>query len=125
MKVAIIGASAKPDRYAYRAQELLMEKGHETFPVSLSGEPILGRPGFASIGAIPEEDRPVHTVTVYVRPERLAPIADEILQFLPQRMIFNPGTESSELAERFRQAGCHVIEACTLVLLNTGQFETA
>ncbi len=39
-----------------------------------------------------------------------------------RRVIFNPGAENPELAERLRQHGKEVLEACTLVLLSTGQF---
>ena len=125
MKVAILGASDKPDRFAYKAQQLLTEHGHATFPVSLSGKEILGRPGCQSILDIPAEDRPIHTITVYMNPARFAEIADDVLTFSPSRIIFNPGTESPKIAQSFRDAGVHVVEDCTLVLLNAGEFETA
>ena len=125
MKVAIIGATDKPDRYAFKAQQMLTDHGHEPFPISLRGRDILGRKGYQSILDIPEEERPVHTATIYVNPERFAAVADEVLEFTPSRVIFNPGTESAEIAERFREAGIAVVEACTLVLLATEQFEVA
>jgi len=40
----------------------------------------------------------------------------------PGRVIFNPGTENSELVERLEGNDILVEEACTLVLLRTGQF---
>jgi len=33
MNVAVIGASAKPDRYSYKAMKLLAKKGHIPFPI--------------------------------------------------------------------------------------------
>jgi hypothetical protein len=36
----------------------------------------------------------------------------------PKRIIFNPGTENSELEELATSAGIHVLNACTLVLLS-------
>jgi len=125
MKVAIIGASDKPDRYAHKAQKMLMDHGHETFPVSLSGKEILGRTGYRSALEIPEADGPIHTATLYVSPDRFAPVADEVIDLKPERVIFNPGTESAEIEQRFRDAGIEVVEACTLVLLATDQFEAA
>lgn len=125
MNVAIIGASKNPERYSHKAQKMLMEHGHGTFPVSLSGDDILDREGFKSIQDIPDEDRPIHTATIYLKPDRFAEIADEVLEFQPGRIIFNPGTESPAIAARFREAGIHVVEACTLVLLATGQFGDA
>ena len=73
MKVAILGASTKPDRYSYRAQKLLMEYGHEVFPVSPRGDEILGVTGLQDVPA------GVDTVTVYVRAERLLPILDQLI----------------------------------------------
>lgn len=125
MNVAILGASEKPDRFAHKAQQLLAEHGHATYPISLSGREILGRPGYKSLHDIPVEERPVHTVTIYMNPARFAGIADEVLSFSPNRIIFNPGAESPEIAEKFREAGVRVVEACTLILLEEGRFETA
>lgn len=122
MNVAILGASDKPERFAYRAQKKLIEYGHETFPVSLTGKDILGRKGFSSIDEIPSGESPIHTVTVYLNPGHFSGIAGEILSAKPSRIIFNPGTESAEIAERFRQAGVEVVEDCTLVMLDTGTF---
>ncbi|MDP1843656.1 MAG: CoA-binding protein [Sediminibacterium sp.] len=40
----------------------------------------------------------------------------------PKRIIFNPGTENEELEALAKSKGIEAIEACTLVMLNTGQF---
>jgi hypothetical protein len=37
-------------------------------------------------------------------------------------LIFNPGTENPELFELARQNNILPLEACTLVLLGTGQY---
>ena len=39
-------------------------------------------------------------------------------------MIFNPGTENPGAYDRLKEAGIKVQEACTLVLLKTGQYES-
>ncbi|MCW3107716.1 MAG: CoA-binding protein, partial [Segetibacter sp.] len=36
--------------------------------------------------------------------------------------IFNPGTENHELEEMARKNGIKPMEACTLVMLGTGQY---
>ena len=125
MNVAIIGASEKPDRYSHRAQRMLMDHGHTTFPVSPNAKEILDRPGYASLLDIPEEEGPIDTLTVYVNPQRFEPLIDEVRELSPRRVIFNPGTESGDAAEALREAGIHVVEACTLVLLRTDQFDAA
>lgn len=122
MIVAIAGASANPERFAHRAQKKLADHGHEVVPVSPSAAEILG---VASHARLADIDRRVHTVTLYLNPARQATIADDLLALAPQRVIFNPGTENPALRQRLESAGIAVVEACTLVLLDSGRFETA
>ncbi|MGE9270612.1 MAG: CoA-binding protein [Verrucomicrobiales bacterium] len=116
MKVAILGASPKADRYANQAQRFLLKEGHEVFPVSPTGIDILDIPGFTEIP--PGMD----TVTLYVGPKNLAPVLDQLVEAAPKRVIFNPGTEDPKAMARLRHHGIKVEEACTLVLLRTGTF---
>jgi predicted CoA-binding protein len=116
MKVAILGASPKPDRYANKAQRMLVEHGHEVYPVSPTGREVLGVPGFEEVP--PDMD----TVTLYVGPQNLMPVLDQLIAASPKRVIFNPGTESEEAMAKLREKGIEVEEACTLVLLSTGGF---
>jgi hypothetical protein len=46
----------------------------------------------------------------------------DILAVRPHRVIFNPGAENPEAAEALTRRGISTVEACTLVLLATGQF---
>ena len=65
---------------------------------------------------------PVDTLTVYVNPKISGSKYENILKLKPRRVVFNPGAENSELAEKLKVAGFEVIEACTLVMLRTEQF---
>jgi predicted CoA-binding protein len=67
-------------------------------------------------------EQPVDTLSLYVGPERLSPMIEEIIQLKPGRVICNPGTESKELQERLDAAGIPWLEACTLVMLRLGNF---
>jgi len=40
----------------------------------------------------------------------------------PKRIIFNPGAENDELSDLALRNGIEPQEACTLVLLSTGQY---
>ena len=117
--VAVLGASANPDRYSNMAVRCLREAGHRVIPVNPALEQIEGLPAAKSLGEIRD---PVDTLTLYVGPQRLAPLTDEILRLAPKRVIFNPGTESNELAAALDRANIPHTEACTLVMLQTGQF---
>lgn len=70
---------------------------------------------------IPEGIR-VDTVTIYLKRENQTPYYKELLNLKPRRIIFNPGAENPELARLAAEAGIQVEFACTLVLLNTGQY---
>ncbi len=118
-RVAIIGASPKADRYSYRAQQLLTEHGHQVYPVTPKGGEILGVPAVATLKEI---DEPIDTVTLYVAPQHQEAVIESIIEKKPRRVIFNPGTECEESERRLKEAGIEVEEACTLVLLNSGQF---
>jgi predicted CoA-binding protein len=119
MTTAILGASDKPDRYSHRAFTMLQEHGHCVIPVHPSLTEIEGVPVVSSLEKITE---PVDTLTLYLRPELSEPLAGEMIALGPRRVIFNPGTESDSLAEKLRSAGIETENACTLVLLQTGQF---
>jgi predicted CoA-binding protein len=119
MNVAIIGASNKPDRYSYKAVMLLKEKGHTPYPVHPAIASIEGIPAFTSLRQIPV---PLDVVTLYLAPANQEQVAEDIIQSHPKRVIFNPGTENPALVERLKTAGIGSLEACTLVLLKTGQF---
>ena len=119
MKVAVIGASNKPDRYSYQAVMLLKEKGHEVFPVHQRIKDVEGIPVYPSIKDIKES---LDTVSMYVAADISNNIAEDILAKKPRRIIFNPGAENPELEEKAREIGITPINACTLVMLRTGQF---
>lgn len=118
-RVAILGASSDPDRYAFKAQRLLKEYGHRVVPVNPKESLIDGDATVPSLAAI-EGD--VDTLTLYVRPAISTGCREQILALRPARVIFNPGTENPELERALRDAGSDCLEACTLVMLRTGQF---
>ena len=117
--VAILGASPKPDRYAYRAFEMLRENGHRPIPINPAFPDILGEKCYPKISEAPG---PIDTVTLYLGPARSNPLIDEIIEAKPRRIIMNPGAENPALAEKAEDAGIEVVEGCTLVMLQTGQF---
>lgn len=120
MNVAVLGASSKPDRYSYKAVMLLREKGYSTYPIHPTLKAIEGIGVFASLRDVPV---PLDVVTVYLGCANQTKVAEDIVRSRPRRVIFNPGAENPELAERLRVVGIEALNACTLVLLKTGQFE--
>jgi len=117
-KTVVLGASPKPERYAYKAIQQLLLHGHEVVAIGnrqAMAETVPIRTGLPEV-------RDVDTVTLYLNPLRQQEYYDYILQLHPRRIIFNPGTENDNLDALARQNGIETIEACTLVLLSTGQY---
>ena len=119
MNVAIWGASDKPDRYSHKALKMLLEKKHRPFPVHPVLTDIDGQPVYAKLSDITE---PMHTVTVYLSAENSRKSSADLMAVQVKRVIFNPGAENPALAAELRASGIEVVEACTLVMLATGQF---
>lgn len=117
--VVVLGASEKPDRYSNKAQRLLTEHGHRVIPVHPLGKVI---EGIAAVTSLKDVTTPVDTLTLYVGPERSSLMIREIVELRPGRVIFNPGTENPALEAALDDAGIPWIEACTLVMLRTGQY---
>lgn len=117
--VAVVGASPKPDRYANMAQRQLMEAGHEVALVAPQEKSILGVPVVRTLTDCPS---PVDTVTLYIGSARVDGVLEDLLNVRPQRVIFNPGTENQGVRSRLEQEGIETLEACTLVMLRTGQW---
>lgn len=117
--VAVLGASPKEDRYSFKAVRMLKEHGHTPIPVHPKGHTVDNVPGVSSLDAI---EQSIDTLTVYVNEKISSAEFDRILKLRPRRVIFNPGAENPDLAQKLRDEGIEVVEACTLVMLRTDQF---
>ena len=117
--VAVLGASPKPDRYAYRAMQMLRQFGHRAIPVNPAFPEILGETCYARLADLPDS---VDTVTMYLGKQRSDALIDDILAAKPKRIIMNPGAENDELARKAEAAGIEPVYDCTLVMMQTGSF---
>lgn len=117
-KTLVLGASDNPQRYSYLAVQKLLAHDH---PVIAIGKQEGKVHGIAILkGKKMESD--IDTVTLYLNPMNQKNYYEYILELNPKRIIFNPGTENEELASKAKEKGIKTIEACTLVLLSTGQY---
>ena len=117
-KTLVLGASDNPGRYSYLAINRLRGKGH---PVVAIGQRRV-RTGDVEIETEKKAFEGVDTVTMYLNPVRQKEYYEYILSLHPRRIIFNPGAENPELAGLAQANGIQSLEACTLVLLSTGQY---
>lgn len=114
----VIGASTKPERYSNIAINRLKQHGHEVRAIGLKPGEVSG----VKIDTGFPEFRDVHTVTMYVNPDRQVQLYDYILGLKPERIIFNPGTENPEFESLAQKNGIETIQACTLVMLSIGNY---
>ena len=119
MKTLVLGGSLKPQRYSNKAIEMLRAHDVETVSVGLKTGIVAG----VTIETEPIAFEDIHTVTLYLNPQRQEEYYDYIINLRPKRIIFNPGTENPELVKLAKKNGIKSLEACTLVLLSTGLYE--
>ncbi len=117
-KTLVLGASDNPSRYSCLAINRLRNSGH---PVVAIGK----KKGAVADVPVTTEQKPtedIDTVVLYLNPANQKEYYNYILSLKPKRIIFNPGTENPELARLAADNNIRPMEACTLVLLSTGQF---
>lgn len=54
-RIALVGASAKPERPSHGVMQFLLDEGYEVFPINpgLAGQKLLGQTVYASLAALP------------------------------------------------------------------------
>lgn len=117
-KTLVLGGSENPDRYSNMAIKLLRRKGYEVVSVGIKK----GKVGDVDIENTMADYGDIHTVTLYLGPKNQLPYYNYIINLHPKRIIFNPGTENQELKSLAETKGIETEYACTLVLLNLGQY---
>lgn len=117
-KTLVLGASENPARYSNLAIKRLTANNH---PVVALGKK-KGNINGLEIETEKKTFDNIDTVTLYLNPLHQQEYYDYIFSLRPKRIIFNPGTENEELMELAQQKGIATQEACTLVLLSTGQY---
>ena len=117
-KTLVLGASDNPERYSYLAINRLRSKG---YPVVAIGRK---KTKVADVEVEKEKKAfdDIDTITLYLSPAHQQEYYDYILSLHPKRIIFNPGAENNALYELAIANQITPLEACTLVLLSTGQY---
>lgn len=117
-KTLVLGATPDASRYANLAANRLVDKGHTIINVGIKTGEVAG--------VAIEKPKAIHTdidtLTLYIGTKNQQPLYNYILATKPRRIIFNPGTENLELEQLAEAEGIETIEACTLVMLATGQY---
>jgi predicted CoA-binding protein len=117
-KTLVLGASDNPSRYSYLAIQRLRNHGHPVIGIGKKYSKVAD----VNITSEREPINDVDTVTLYLNPQHQQQYYDYILSLKPKRIIFNPGAENEQLVALARKNNIKPVEACTLVMLATGQY---
>jgi predicted CoA-binding protein len=117
-KTLVLGATPNTSRYAYLAANRLVRSGHSIVNVGIKTGEVAG----VAIEKPETIHTDIDTITLYVGPQHQEDLYNYILDTHPKRIIFNPGTENSELRRMANEKGIETEYACTLVLLSIGQY---
>ncbi|MFW5699641.1 MAG: CoA-binding protein [Bacteroidota bacterium] len=117
-KTLVLGASPTPVRYAYKAVKRLLSHGHEVVAIGKIESQIDSVKIIKEMVDIPD----LHTVTMYLNPEKQEPYLEYIIGLQPKRIIFNPGSYNPKLEKLAKANGIQVEQDCTLVMLDTDDY---
>ena len=119
-KTLVLGTSLKTVRYSNIAIEMLREYHHTVVAFGLRKGIVNDVEIVTSIDKIDAKN--IDTITLYLNPLRQRDYYSFILNANPKRVIFNPGTENTELMELLDKNNIFYEVACTLTLLRTNQY---
>ena len=104
--VAVVGASANPERASYQVASYLMEHGYQIYPVNPNAREILGRPSYPDLNSIPER---VEVIDIFRRAEDVMPIVGEAIKIGARAIWMQAGVANEEAAAKARDAGLLVV----------------
>jgi predicted CoA-binding protein len=104
--IAVVGASANPERPSYQVVSYLMDKGYQIYPVNPKAGEILGGPSYPDLSSIPEV---VEVVNIFRRSEDVMPIVDEAIKIGAKAVWMQAGVINEAAAARARDAGLLVV----------------
>jgi uncharacterized protein len=117
-KTLVIGASTKPQRFSYLAIKSLVKYNVEVVAIGLKEGEVEG----IKINTTKPHFSDIHTISLYLNPDRQSDYLDYFLSLNPKRIIFNPGTENGDLIKLARGKNIELVFDCTLVMLSNGTF---
>ncbi|MDE2239684.1 MAG: CoA-binding protein [Rhodospirillales bacterium] len=106
-RVALVGASAKPDRPSYGVMQYLLRHGYQVVPVNpaLAGQEIHGQKVVATL----EEAGPFDMLDLFRRPTEVLEPVREAIKLGAKTVWMQLGVVNEEAAQEAREAGLTVV----------------
>lgn len=106
-RIALVGASNKPERPSWGVARFLVDQGYDVVPINpgLSGQMLHGRQVAALLG----EAGPLDMVDVFRRPEEIESVIDEAIRHGARSIWLQLGLVHETAAARARAAGLVVV----------------
>jgi predicted CoA-binding protein len=106
-RVALVGASAKPERPSHGVMGFLLRHGFDVTPVNpgLAGQAIHGRAVVPSL----DEAAPLEIVDVFRAPDQVGPVVEDAIRLGARVVWMQLGVINREAAAMARAAGLTVV----------------
>ncbi|SHG31740.1 CoA-binding protein [Streptoalloteichus hindustanus] len=104
--VAVVGASASPDRPSHQVARYLLDRGVDVVAVNPNLDELFGRPAYPTLLALPG---PVDVVDVFRRPEAVPTIAEQAVALGAGALWLQFGVISEEGARIAAEGGLDVV----------------
>ena len=114
-RIALVGASAKPERPSHRVMQFLLDEGYEVIPINpgLAGQKLLGQTVYASLADLPTS---VDMADIFRDAASLPEVTQEVVDAVIPAIWTQLGVVHSEAERTAEDAGLQlVVDRCPAI----------